>query len=438
MAIAFAPEFQEQFQTAVENNDHKEALLLAKQIADDLQSNAVAEIDVPKVKRIEAQLWAVAMRHLSKQMLIDLFELYPATVAQLPDEIDIIENFKDRLYEEVAVEDKNSLRDKVRTALERSEEVLGNPIKLGNETVTATVSNWLKLYTTEVGAGQPTTIKLARFFAQNPNVLKLTETERSVLRKLVYFYAFLRLRSDQLEGFDGLMMIEDENGMTQVIENGKVEPLYTKADLEQYKEQARNGTIDRPLLWSLMTKFPDQFQQFSKLKNEPVALSATDPKKVQQQTEEFFARQSQSYAKLMRVSGVPLPDRTAALVAMLHKAMSRGQEADLILCREILQKVVSDQDRYINFMRHTSIIQLIQDQFPQSMGEKNKPVAKQSPGSPMALQALLAIVFSKFNISAEEALWHAFEVLQKVPLDLRELKTVATYDIRQNKLVWRY
>lgn len=429
-----------ELEKAIETNDSHLALQLLERVRGLMSQVPENDISAGQAfDEVEATCMAVAMKFLAKQSLVDLFERRLYYVLALPESVDLIENLKARLVDEPFVEDRNALRQKLKASIERCADTIGKEnISLGSQSVKPTVSNWVKLYVAEVG-NTTATVKRARFLAQNADVKKLSLVDNTALQRLIKLYEYLKLRSDQAEGFEEEVAIQDADGNTVVLNDGKVTPLYNQNTLKTFKEMARDGVLDLRTLNALITRYPNDFKEFMAKPglsgNKPAAVNPAD---TQSRAEAFFNSQGQKYAKLMHVSGVPLPNRTAALVAMLHKAMSRGQEADLVLSREILQNTVSDQERFMNFMRHTSVINLLQSEFPSPLGEKNKSVVKQSPASPVALQALLMIVFSKFKITPDEVLWHAFEVLQKAPLSFKEIKTIVSYDVGENKLAWRY
>lgn len=444
MALNLDPEFQQSYQVAVEDNDSKLALRLAKQVQALIDQVPAGS---PGTERVElqdlfARIATVAMRHLSESMLVDLFENHSAQVFSMPESVDVLENFKAYLSFVTFIEDRNDRRKKVRAAIETCQQTIGvTPIKLGQEQVPPTISNWVRLYRAEVGIEPATTIKVARFYTQNASVRALPPKELESLKRLLSFYEYLKYRSDQVVGFEDELILEDETGKTVIVGDGNIRPLITKADLEEFKLRAREGTLDRAVLASLMADYPDDFREFfGTIQETPaVAVDSLDPAAFQQSFATFVTEQRAKFSHRVPATGVPLPNRTAALVAMLHKAMARGQEADMVLAKEILQFVVSDRERFVNFMRHSSVLTLLDAEMPKQIGEKNKQVVRQSPTSPMALQALLIIVFGqRFKLSEDEVAWQAFDVAQRAPLEMKELKTVVTYDPGQNKLVWRY
>ncbi|MBI4121804.1 MAG: hypothetical protein HY461_00575 [Parcubacteria group bacterium] len=435
--------YQTQITEVFDSNDHVGAMRLVKEfwrLVDD-PASGVNEQNIDDYHALEAKLKAVAMHHLSEQMLVELFEAHTVDVLDLPETVDLIEHIKLALINHLFLEDRNALRAKIREAILRCRQTLGSGgLMLGTETVEPSVQNWLKTYISDVGNEPVTALKLARFFAQNKGVQRLSPPERLLLRRLIDLFEFLKRPSEDMAVFEEDMVLEDDNGNVFELVNGKMKPFYTKEDFEDLRKQARERTIDRPFLWSLMARYPDEFKEFAKYKvaESRTAVQSIDPATFPQKVKQFIESQRTRFAHRVAASGVPLPNRTAALVAMLHKAVQGGKEADMVLAKEILQFTLADQERLANFMRHSSISKLIADEFPAEMGDQKEAVAK-SPVSPAALQTLLMIIFGKkFGLSKEEAIWQSFDVIQKIPHDAAELKTVVTYDPAGNKLVWRY
>jgi hypothetical protein len=430
-------QFDANLKAAIETNDGMFAQRIVNDIRAELARGGLSDSDRLQLERVQAQFSAIAMRFLTEAQMGDVLENRVSEWLLLPEDVDLIELAKGYLSNIDYVEDRNKQRDLMKAALERSTDRLGSqPLKLGQETVPQTIGNWIKVIISDVGANDVSTVKLARFLAQNPNVQSLTPQEKAAVRRLVYFYEFLKLRSDQIQGFENDVLVEDEKGNTFFISDGKVQPLYDRQTIEDFKDLARHGTLSSGLLVDLIQKFPNDFKEFV---NQTKPVITVNPEDVPQRFAAFIEEQRTKFAHRVPASGVPLPNRTAALVAMLHKAMQGGKEADMVLAKEILQFTFADRERLVNFMRHSSVLKFIQDEFPSQIGEKNRELVRQSPVSPMALQALLMIVFSKrFALSDEETAWQSFDVMQKVPATANELRTVVTYNPAENKLVWRY
>jgi len=421
----------------VTHNDSIAGLALYQKITNDLKGITDVETE-SALMRMRAQAIAVAMKNVSDKVIIETFEQYPLEVISGIDLTDLLSNIKGLFLVHLSIEDRNGLRDKLRNALLQSKEQLTDTLQLGNETVAGTVGNWLKLYTAETTSGAVTNVQRARFFSQNKSVQALSSTARAVLKSLLYIFDYLKFRSETMEGYEDAILVEDETGNLSIIEDGQVTAVFDESRKRELRDQAAAGTLPLPELAVLAVKFPDMFQKFVQTAS-ITPVTNLNPSELHARAQAFFTEQRTKFAHRVPASGVPLPNRTAALVAMLHKAMSRGQEADMVLAKEILQFVVSDRERLVNFMRHQSVSGLLQTELPPSIGEKNKEVLRQSPISPMALQALLQIVFQqRFKLSPEEAAWQSFETAQRLPAELAELKTVVTYDPGQGKLMWRY
>lgn len=435
--------FQDQVQQAFIHNDADAAFDLVTAINAVLDQ--IRDPNDPDFQRLETarqQMLSLSLRFLSDKSIEDLFERSTSTIVSVPETVDIIDNIKGRLIQEYFIDDRNALRDKWRNAMLRCTERIGNkPIRLGNEDVVPTVENWLKLYVSEIGTAQASSVKVARFFAQNPSFQALNSSEKNLLKRLFSLFEFFKVRSDETAGFENTLIVSDENGRDVLVSGGNVKEVIDDEMLAELKARYARKELSMTELAQLSQSHPNDFKlpETGQYQPKGVALGTLQPQDLSERAQKFFADQRTKFAHRVPASGVPLPNRTAALVAMLHKAMSRGQEADMVLAKEILQYVFSDRERLVNFMRHQSVINLLQTELPKSIGEKNKEVLRQSPISPMAMQALLQIVFlQRFKLSPDESAWQSFETAQRLPAELAELKTVVTYDPGQEKLVWRY
>ena len=435
------PNLRDKIADAFLHNDGDVAMDLVKEVTAVMDViNDPADREYAALDELKQQLMITALRYFSERSIEELFERSTATILSVPETVDIIGNIKGRLLQEFFIDNRNALRDKWRGAMLRCAERLGNKtIKLGEQEVPSTVENWLKLYTSEVGNGRATSVKLARFYAQNPSVQALSPADKAKLKRLISLFEFFKLRSEDLSGFEGTLVINDEFGRSVIIGDGKVQELLDDEMIARLKEQQAKGELPFTELAALAEAYPEHFKiPESGYRERPVDLTGIKPEDLAARAQQFLADQRVKFSHRVPASGVPLPNRTAALVAMLHKAMARGQEADMVLAKEILQFVLAENDRFINFMRHQSILSLLQNELPASIGEKNKAVVRQSPTSPMALQGLLQIVFSKFKLSPEEIAWQSFDTIQRLPMEFKDLKTVVTYDPGQNALVWRF
>lgn len=428
---------KERVDKVIARNDAIGALRLINELKETRQATS-NEAEIAAIDRIIARLRVVSLSFTRDKTAEDLFEKFPFQIASSPDSVDVIGNIRDRLVEETFVEQRNALRDRWRAAMERSNQRFGTEsLLLGDQEVPPTIGNWLRLYVSEVGTGRASSVALARFFSQNANVQSLSPDDRQILKNLINVYEFLKLRSQDLEGFEGADMVTADDGSVHVFEDGQAYPLYDEEDLRNFEERAKKGELSLDQLIFFKTNYPQRFEQY---KMPSLGLKPEDvwtPEKVEQSLKNFLEEQRKKFTRAAPVK--PLPDSASDLAGLLMQSLKQPTDSNIMTSKAALSEVATSRAKLRDFLENAAVERLIKTSFPKEMGQKNKELVEQSILHPVAFQALLMIVFkNSFNLSEEEALWYSHDIVQEFPDELRDFKTIVTFDVMSNQLAWRY
>lgn len=435
--MANEPTFREQVTKALENNDHSLAFDLAKEL-----TRLINETDPSNTQQmnaltsVRARLMVVAMRYYKRDTLVDLFEQSPIAMLNAPEQVDVIENLSYRLLEEDFFDERDEFRQALRTALERSDDRLGaEDITLGQNQVESSVSNWIKLIISELGSGDISNVQLARFLAQNKDANQLGQSDKLILRKLIKLYEYLKKKSEDLEAYEGHRTIETLDGEIIMVGDGEVDLLYDEDMLKSLEQQAKNGELSVSELVDLKVRYPERFGEYKVDIGPLTELPAMDPEEAQRISNEFFSKQAEKYGRSPAPSGRITSRETDSLVQILPNAA----KSDLDRIKQDLMKIVRLRQDFAEFMKSPQIREIIKNEFPEQMGEKNKTLIEQNIFTPLAFQALLQILFiDKTGLSPEEALWHSFEIVKRFPMELSDFKTLVSFDVSKRRLVWKY
>lgn len=431
--------FKERVKEALLNKDEKQALRLVKEIRENLKSGDLSPDVRNSLTSIKAKLTIVGLPFMSDQTIEQTLEQNPLQMMGVFEIEDLISRFKARLQDEAFAEDRNALRDKWRASLERSQQEVGaSAIKLGTQDVRPTVENWLKVYNSEVGSGKVSTVKVAKLFTQHKSLQDAPDNLIIAIRRLFDFVEFLKLRSDQLEGMEGEVLVEDQEGKLASIVGGVVEPVFSQAALRKFKDLARKGELGAGTLIDLKIQYPEMFGEFKIPVKLPKGAGQVSAEQAQSRAVEFFESMKKTHGEF-KVDPSKLPQGTNNIIAELIKGLNKGEKDDVKKVKQILANLVKNNEELVKFLKDNKIKQMLAQGFPEEMGKKNKELVQQTSITPVAFQALLQIIFEKkFKLPADVAAWHSFEIVQKFPMSFKEFKTLVTFDVSKNKLAWRY
>jgi len=426
--------FKEEVKLALETNDAvraKAALVKLEKIIAGISE----EGKLKPLERIRAQLMAVAMSFYSQKQIEDLFEDSSASIFYSPT-IDLKAAVGDFLYNIHYTAEKDEAKQGMRKAIQRcTQKFTSEKIKLGSAEADPTVSNWYKSFISTVGGGRVSNVAMARYFANDEGFSKLKDEQKVAVRKMIEFVGYLNLSAASLEGFDEVETIQDEHGVLWRMGAGIFDRLFTEEDLQGFKAEYDAGDMSRDDFEEYHKYYPeDRFNKyFAALKGETLS---TD--QVLSNAESFIILQKGRFPDTSYASKViPIdPMKKQALVLGIANDHEVGRAAIAI---EVLKNVAQNKEVFLDFLESDPVQEFIKTKGQEVVSEKNKKQLQETPVSPIAFQALLGAILEKgLELKLEEAIWRAYQVCQKFPYELMDYKTLVTYDISQQRLVWRY
>lgn len=132
---------------------------------------------------------------------------------------------------------RDEYKKKIREAMFANEEKLtSGKITMGNKEEEPTISNWLKFYDMELGAGKVEKLKIMEILFKNENIIKLLADERQTIKRLIDLYEELKISALSVEGLEEEDYVVDENGEIELHRRNFVEQISREfAKMEQGK-----------------------------------------------------------------------------------------------------------------------------------------------------------------------------------------------------------
>lgn len=158
------------------------------------------------------------------------------------------ENLHIFLLEVPLLDLREEFKEKMRNnLLGNNEKITSFKIKINNEELEPTISNWLNLYNKKLGSGKVDTLKLAEFLTKEENIKKLPPEEKAIVERLFKIYEELKLSPLEVEGLEEAFYAPSERGI-ELHRRGKVEevikpefPLFKKQISEKPKEETKTS-----------------------------------------------------------------------------------------------------------------------------------------------------------------------------------------------------
>lgn len=433
MATTTSSQLKDRIEEAILRYDSSLARTLIKEVEPLLAQSDLTPQQLAGLERVRAQLASIALRFQSDSAIQELLAEHPMEVVSVYDSEELINKFNARLGHEPFIDDRDRLRDSWLASLQVSKERIGSqPIQLGSEQVDPTIANWIKVFVSSVGTGKVSNVKRAGFYSKNSSVASLPEKDRKALRKILDLYEFFQLRSDEIESLSGQFIIEDAKGNEQLLSKDDAEPLYTEADIRELKAQAEAGELSAGRIIDLRIAFPEAFSDVPVPLKTKGRRSPKAEERAQSSAVQFFEEMEQKY---------PTPkipsSKSISLDLLIQDMNAPGRSANRM--QGELMAIFSERSSFASFLRDKRIAEYIQNHFPKDLGEKNRQLVSQTTLNSISVQALLESLFvQKLQLSEEEALWRSYQILQQLPMALKEFRTVVTYDVKKGSLAWRY
>ncbi|PIU10909.1 hypothetical protein COT27_00605 [Candidatus Kuenenbacteria bacterium CG08_land_8_20_14_0_20_37_23] len=170
--------------------------------------------------------WA-ALPALAEQEIVDLFQHHFMAQFALPGKYyDIWDKLRAKLITIPFYDKRDELRQKVRHCLLNNMEAIATkgPLdQLGKES-SPTIKNWLVDYNKSTGGEVVDATKLNEYIVRHTVISKITEEEKSRLKKLFNFYEIAKISSLDPRGYEETLSVDDEKWGPGIIQAGRFIP----------------------------------------------------------------------------------------------------------------------------------------------------------------------------------------------------------------------
>lgn len=271
--------------------------------------------------------------------IVSLFEQNTKEALE-DDDIDIWQNTKTTLIMIYDLEERDTLKRKIRESLLRNNQTLTGTFKSQDGTTKeGTIGSWLGEYNFQLGAA-PVKLVQVSIFLNNSIVKNLPDDQKRHLTVLVGFYERLKISSLVPEGFEELILVEDdEEDMEGTIRNGIFEPLEPKKEASKILiSKKKSLTIKKEKI------IPQQPDASTEVEQEVLAAYQGDPRQVKAITKE-----EQKLAK--KFNGDTAKLRAEFFVAVQKKNVNRTIAILRILAQEQdLEKFLKEDAKLNKFL----------------------------------------------------------------------------------------
>lgn len=390
-----------------------------------------------QLQKTLAQLQFIALRYYNESEIDQLFRNHTADIVALPADVDLAEMIYDKMVTIEFVGDRDELKQTIqRAVVSCTQELTQEKIMLGNEEVRPTVQNWMKEYFSHIGDTEVASLQIARFFSSDTNVNKLDALQSQKVRRLLNLYKTLQEKSASITGFEQFAVINDPDEGVSVFIDGEISPLYSDEELNELEEQAKNKQLDALSLTSLQAQYPDRFNKYKNQDILQLLRGNNSIDRIHQQSQDFFQQQRAKYQSAAS-SILPTDQR---MLAELQSALSLSSSAvTLAQLKQSFVLLLGHSDTLLKLLRDPAIVRFIRANIPQDLDDQSKQLLQQSTQLPVGLQVLVNTLLSKaFPLDEEAVKWHAYQILQRIPMSMKDYKTIVTYDVQSNRLSWRY
>jgi len=174
---------------------------------------------IDQYREIKVRLKFILFLDISNDEVLDLLKHHIAVGIQM-GYIDLLELLKTRISF-LPMEDRDAYKDKIKNILLSNKEMLTRgKVKVGEESVGASVVNWLKVYNVAVGGGPATNLAQSNFYVRNSDFIHLSDKEKLDLKELFAVYEYLKRSSKTLSGNEDNMFVEDIDGSVSILKDG--------------------------------------------------------------------------------------------------------------------------------------------------------------------------------------------------------------------------
>jgi len=121
---------------------------------------------------------------------------------------------------------RDDYKKRIREAMFVNEEKLtSEEIVIDGKEEEPTISNWLRFYDMELGAGEVERLKTMEILFKNENIIRLSSGDRQIIRRLIDLYEELKISALTVEGLEEEDYVVDENGEIELHRRNSVEQI---------------------------------------------------------------------------------------------------------------------------------------------------------------------------------------------------------------------
>ncbi|OGY47339.1 MAG: hypothetical protein A2663_00310 [Candidatus Buchananbacteria bacterium RIFCSPHIGHO2_01_FULL_46_12] len=166
---------------------------------------------------------------LPEEEILSLFEsgieLY---FLEMVDNLNLWELVKGKLITIMDLQARNDFKKNISKALLRNKHLITrNKLRRDEKEYEPSITNWLVDYTSAVGVGLNSVVKINEYLTRNENCQKLSDPEKNIVRSLIIFYERLKYSSQEPDGLEESITLFS-GGQWQVLREGRFEDFDPK------------------------------------------------------------------------------------------------------------------------------------------------------------------------------------------------------------------
>ena len=221
----FIASVKEDLYSIILTNDTRRALDLLRALEKALQKNKVEVEQITEIrnfyKKIIIKLKFVALPLIGEGEVVELIKKYFTWQFRIAY-YDFLDKFKQKLTNIEVYEDRDKLKDEIKTAL------FNNDLIITNQTPLKKISEWLKDYNSKLGLEVADNLKRTQYFIDLRKIKELDNHDRKKLKLLFDFYEKLKLSSLSPQGFEEDIPIVID-GKFYIFKQGELEVVGAEA-----------------------------------------------------------------------------------------------------------------------------------------------------------------------------------------------------------------
>lgn len=223
--------FAENLNLIIQEDKEYDAYLFSKRLQELLEiPELISSLSLENQKKYEEmvlQAKFISLYKLEDNELLDLFNNHFNIIFKISfyNLIDKIEHFL--IVNKYFLEERDEFKEKIRKSLlDNKIKITTDEIKINEQKVLPTIANWLKDFRnefTENGFEDP--VKINEYLINNNNINKLSKKDKKRIELLLSLYSRLKLSSQDPQGMEENLFIEDKDGNIGTLRKGNFEKI---------------------------------------------------------------------------------------------------------------------------------------------------------------------------------------------------------------------